>query len=65
MKDKKPVILIIEDETSLLDSYAEILKETFSCGADGYLMKTELEPDQIIEEINTALKTDSSKRLSV
>lgn len=127
MKDGKHLILIIEDETALLDSYAEILedggflaltaadgykgldlleknrdevdlvlldlmmpgmdgldvlkqmrddskkygekpvvvltnlsserviKEAFERGANGYLMKTELEPDQVVSEITTVL----------
>lgn len=127
MKNDKYVVLIIEDETALLDSYGEILedagfvsmkaedgykgldkleankdsvdlilldlmmpgldgldvlkqirddsgkygeppvvvltnlsserviKEAFSRGANGYLMKTELDPEQIVSEINTAL----------
>ena len=127
MKDGKKVILIIEDEAALLDSYAEILedggfitlkaadgykgldvleenmeevdlvlldlmmpgmdgldvlkqmredtkkygekpvvvltnlsserviKEAFERGANGYLMKTELEPDQVVSEITTVL----------
>lgn len=127
MKNKKYVVLVVEDEGALLDSYAEILddggfepmkaidgykgldllaankdvvdlvlldlmmpgmdgldvlkqvreepkkygsmpiivltnlsserviKEAFERGANGYLMKTELEPDQIVGEIKTAL----------
>ncbi len=127
MKDSKHVVLIIEDEAPLLDSYAEIIegggfaalkaadgykgldtlsankaivdlvlldlmmpgmdgldvlkqiradpgkygempiivltnlsserviKEAFERGANGYLMKTELEPDQVVTEIETVL----------
>jgi CheY-like chemotaxis protein len=127
VKDNKHVILIVEDEAGLLDSYAEILegggfaamkaadgykgldklesnkevidlilldlmmpgmdgldvlkqvreepekygkmpivvltnlsseriiKEAFERGANGYLMKTELEPDHIVDEVETAL----------
>ena len=134
MKDNKQVILIVEDETPLLDSYVEILedggftalkaadgykglevleanksivdlvlldlmmpgmdgldvlkqvrgnpgkygempimvltnlsserviKEAFSRGANGYLLKTELEPDQVIAEIRTVLKAGTSKK---
>ena len=133
MKDGKQVVLIVEDEAALLDSYAEIvedggfvalkapdgykgldvlesnkndvdlilldlmmpgmdgldvlkqvrddpgkygeapvvvltnlsservIKEAFERGANGYLMKTELEPDQVVSEIKTVLdspKTD-------
>lgn len=128
MKDNKKVVLVVEDEAPLLDSYAEIIedaglvamkaadgykgidalaanvgvidlvmldlmmpgidgldvlkqirgdekkygnmpiivltnlsserviKESFERGANGYLMKTELNPDQIIDEIKTALQ---------
>lgn len=127
MKDGKKVILIVEDEVALLDTYAEILedagfvilkaadgykgldtlaankdivdlvlldlmmpgldgldvlkqvrdepdkygnppiivltnlsserviKESFERGANGYLMKTELNPDQVVSEVRTAL----------
>ncbi len=127
MKDDKYVVLVVEDETGLLDSYAEILegggfaamkasdgykgldklsankdvidlilldlmmpgmdgldvlkqvreepekygetpvvvltnlsseriiKESFERGANGYLMKTELEPEHIVQEVNNAL----------
>ncbi len=128
MKDNKKVVLVVEDEVALLDTYAEIIenagftsmkatdgykgldmlaansgiidlvmldlmmpgidgldvlkqiradatkygqmpivvltnlsserviKEAFERGANGYLMKTELDPDQILEEIKTALQ---------
>jgi CheY-like chemotaxis protein len=128
MKDDKYVVLVVEDETGLLDSYAEILegggfeamkasdgykgldklaankdvidlilldlmmpgmdgldvlkqvrdepekygdmpvvvltnlsseriiKESFERGANGYLMKTELEPEHIVQEVNNALE---------
>lgn len=133
MKDNKHVILVVEDEGALLDSYAEILedggfvvmkspdgykaldvlaanssivdlilldlmmpgmdgldvlkqirdepekygkmpvivltnlsserviKEAFERGANGYLMKTELEPDHIVSEVKTALGVNNSK----
>ena len=136
MKDNKKVVLIVEDETPLLDSYAEILddggfvalkaadghkglealesnkkivdmvlldlmmpgmdgldvlkqvrgnpgkygempiivltnlsserviKEAFTRGANGYLMKTELEPDQVISEINNVLKAATFQKTS-
>ena len=132
MKDGKHTVLIIEDETALLDSYAEIIedggyaaikapdgykgldalkankdvidlvlldlmmpgmdgldvleqvredpgtygeapiivltnlsserviKEAFDRGANGYLMKTELEPEQIVSEIETMVGSKSS-----
>lgn len=132
MKDEKNVILIIEDETALLDSYAEIIegggftalrasdgykgldtlkenkdnvdlilldlmmpgmdgldvleqirkeedtygkapiivltnlsserviKEAFERGASGYLMKTEIEPENVVSEIQTVLDSATS-----
>jgi CheY-like chemotaxis protein len=133
MKDSKHVILIIEDEAALLDSYAEIvegggftalkgsdgykgldvlkenkdsvdlilldlmmpgmdgldvleqirndegsygnapvivltnlsservIKEAFERGASGYLMKTEIEPENVVSEIQTVLDSATAK----
>lgn len=36
-------------------SSERVIKESFERGANGYLMKTELDPDQIVNEVNTAL----------
>ena len=36
-------------------SSERVIKEAFERGANGYLMKTELEPDQIVGEIEIAL----------
>jgi CheY-like chemotaxis protein len=36
-------------------SSERIIKEAFERGANGYLMKTELEPDHIVDEVKTAL----------
>jgi CheY-like chemotaxis protein len=134
MKDKKHVILIIEDEAALLDSYAEIIegggftalkapdgykgldalkehkkevdlilldlmmpgmdgldvleqirgeedvygnapvivltnlsserviKEAFERGANGYLMKTEIEPENVVSEIQTVLDSPAADK---
>ncbi|MEA3357070.1 MAG: response regulator [Patescibacteria group bacterium] len=43
-------------------SSERVIKESFERGANGYLMKTELDPDQIVKEVNSALgvgKNDS------
>jgi CheY-like chemotaxis protein len=37
-------------------SNERIIKEAFSRGANGYLMKVELDPEKIVEEINSVLK---------
>ena len=134
MKDEKNVVLVIEDETALLDSYAEIIeggdftvikapdgykgldtlkqnkgivdlilldlmmpgmdgldvleqirgdagtygnapiivltnlsserviKEAFERGANGYLMKTEIEPENVVSEIRTVIDSATSKK---
>lgn len=134
MKDSKHVILIIEDETALLESYAEIIegggfsalqapdgykgldmlkehksevdlilldlmmpgmdgldvleevradegtygkapvivltnlsserviKEAFERGANGYLMKTEIEPENVVSEITTVLESPAGSK---
>lgn len=36
-------------------SSERVIKEAFDRGASGYLMKTELDPDQIVNEVKTAL----------
>lgn len=33
----------------------DIIKNAFDCGADGYLIKSELSPDKLIEEVATFL----------
>ena len=46
---EKPVVVL----TNL--SSERVIKEAFERGANGYLMKTELEPDQVVSEITTVL----------
>lgn len=52
---KVPVLIL----TNLTSDIA--IKEGFERKADGYLIKTELTPEQVIKEIENALKPKSSK----
>lgn len=36
-------------------SSERVIKEAFTRGANGYLMKVELDPDKIVEEVNSVL----------
>ena len=38
----------------------EIIKEGFSKGADGYLIKASMTPNQIVQEVNNALSKQAS-----
>lgn len=43
-------------------SSERVIKEAFNRGANGYLMKTELEPEQVVSEISTVIKTAASAK---
>ncbi|MDD3661538.1 MAG: response regulator [Candidatus Dojkabacteria bacterium] len=43
-------------------SSERVIREAFERGANGYLMKTELEPDQVVSEIKTVLKTSPASQ---
>ena len=38
-----------------------IIQEAFGSGADGYLIKSEITPDKIVEEVGRVLKEEEGK----
>ncbi|MBN1618690.1 response regulator [Candidatus Dojkabacteria bacterium] len=49
----EPVVIVLTNLSS-----ERVIKESFERGANGYLMKTELDPDQIVTEVNNVLGGD-------